>query len=1095
MSTNASARVSPQSLNDDVPLKPTLVRSISSPQCDEDHRPISCPCSMSLCSQTGYLLVASADERLVVYGLAQPSIAPNHFEIYRRPQRRRKRLCHRPLVKWSWHTSRSDVFALAVNGSGPAGVNFYRKCENGDIVSISAAPSSLSTRRPSVFSSSILLSTNKYVTAMDWSSIAQNYFASSYSDGFTFVWDYRDVQVPFCRINAFWPVVRSHWSSFNSNLINVAAGRRVLVYDIRNTGRHLTCIDTDHDELVDMDWNRFNQNRVVTAGRDGKIKLWYISRMGTYKRCTIQLLPNTKKSRIDRVSFYPGSNTVVATTTSSKRSNRGAFDDYTTRLNLIDFSFPPSGPASYSVRDVVGASGSGRLIDFEFYEDPSVNSAQPDCYSIRSSSSDIQSINQSTTQMVTCSTDAILRLWPPLSIMNEVLPKTDWAPFLDENIRSGNLRSQDGPPSYEDDQDSPTCKTVPTNTDDMVRLELLAIRNSQFPCLKLLKFTRTYCQFLVQIDVQSNVILKADYGPVIHNHRFDFQHTRRIEPVFTLSEPVPIHGVLLRAQEYARSINSPRFLVTCLREVSKALLATSTVTKSNDPVKKRNAQQYDRSFVVCRNVDRSFKDQRLHQIWMILKKIASCTEPTCSTWSPAEYKFIDKVLTHYSQKNEYLTVVLILAASRLVADEAFFDRFRSYLPIVERYADQLYQWSLHNRHAELIKLQLCVLFQGVHYNVRFVANACREGYVSRNENQHSFFCSNVSEEKKRIVGIHGTIKVFENKEVQCTHRGPVNGKCRRRHFLAQVVTVDGSGRNKSPKKSFTFLKKGEGIARFRNPVIKNYENEDEDFFLIKRDHASWNDNQYSKNMNSVENRTFVNMDKQDDGKVNEIEQIDASLKEWDVLSEDELDAETEGLSKEAKQRLNDWFNANMPEKITIDKSKSREQLETGSLQKTLKTKIAQLEQTMNAFSRENRVLLKLMRDNEEAKHRLQEDRTVFEKQRKVELEKFKDWKKRENERLTKENEKLEEKVKQMKSECTNGEYVKQIESLNSRINGLKLEIKQKERSYVMNESKLKTKIVELERENGELKGRAKTLETRRNELASKLNALQREMVD
>ncbi|KAI0988981.1 hypothetical protein GJ496_007707 [Pomphorhynchus laevis] len=228
------------------------------------------------------------------------------------------RASFRSLVKWSYQRS-NPVFAYcSING-----VSFY-VCRSTDAVC---------TEIPCC-SSSIPYSNCRSVRALDWSSISENLLALALCKSSVDIYDYRDCKKSVICLNANLPICRIHWSSFNANMMTVSTTPGcIMVYDIRkctstsfsHTVNHdfeqhtskfgqgcLACIFTKHDEMLDSDWNQFNQHRMTTLGSNGLLKVWDLTSLKSSKHeVQVQMSDNPSGC----VRFIPQSNQIVVCTT------------------------------------------------------------------------------------------------------------------------------------------------------------------------------------------------------------------------------------------------------------------------------------------------------------------------------------------------------------------------------------------------------------------------------------------------------------------------------------------------------------------------------------------------------------------------------------------------------------------------------------------------------------------------------------------------------------------------------------------------------------------------------------------------------------
>ncbi|XP_033747496.1 centromere protein J-like [Pecten maximus] len=152
----------------------------------------------------------------------------------------------------------------------------------------------------------------------------------------------------------------------------------------------------------------------------------------------------------------------------------------------------------------------------------------------------------------------------------------------------------------------------------------------------------------------------------------------------------------------------------------------------------------------------------------------------------------------------------------------------------------------------------------------------------------------------------------------------------------------------------------------------------------------------------------------------------------------------------------------------------------GVQSKLLREKLAELEKEIEKFRSENTNLEKLRKEREEGLTKLKKEIGEFEKEKNVELQRIQEYKKEEMKKLRHEK-KMFEKYQKASRALPDKKEREEIEMLKKQLQELQEEMKRKDTRWTNSTSRLRSKIDQLEQENGELKEEIKLMEKKRLE--------------
>ncbi|XP_070203856.1 centromere protein J-like isoform X2 [Littorina saxatilis] len=152
----------------------------------------------------------------------------------------------------------------------------------------------------------------------------------------------------------------------------------------------------------------------------------------------------------------------------------------------------------------------------------------------------------------------------------------------------------------------------------------------------------------------------------------------------------------------------------------------------------------------------------------------------------------------------------------------------------------------------------------------------------------------------------------------------------------------------------------------------------------------------------------------------------------------------------------------------------------GIQSKVLREKLAELETEIEKFRTENAALDKLRRDREEGLNKLKEEIARFEQEKSDELRRLEEFKAQETKKLKHERKLFETYQKQVRS-MPDKKDREEIETLKRQLTDLQDEMKRKESRWTSTQTRLKTRITELEGENAEMREEMKMMERKRLE--------------
>ncbi|XP_060074604.1 centromere protein J-like [Ylistrum balloti] len=152
----------------------------------------------------------------------------------------------------------------------------------------------------------------------------------------------------------------------------------------------------------------------------------------------------------------------------------------------------------------------------------------------------------------------------------------------------------------------------------------------------------------------------------------------------------------------------------------------------------------------------------------------------------------------------------------------------------------------------------------------------------------------------------------------------------------------------------------------------------------------------------------------------------------------------------------------------------------GVQSKLLREKLSELEKEIEKFRSENANLEKLRKEREEGLTKLKKEIGDFEKEKNAELQRIQEYKKEEMKKLRHEK-KMFEKYQKASRAIPDKKEREEIEMLKKQLQELQEEMKRKDTRWTNSTSRLRSKIDQLEQENGELKEEIKLMEKKRLE--------------
>ncbi|XP_021345234.1 centromere protein J-like [Mizuhopecten yessoensis] len=156
----------------------------------------------------------------------------------------------------------------------------------------------------------------------------------------------------------------------------------------------------------------------------------------------------------------------------------------------------------------------------------------------------------------------------------------------------------------------------------------------------------------------------------------------------------------------------------------------------------------------------------------------------------------------------------------------------------------------------------------------------------------------------------------------------------------------------------------------------------------------------------------------------------------------------------------------------------------GVQSKLLREKLTELEKEIEKFRSENANLEKLRKEREEGLTKLKKEIGDFEIEKNTELQRIQDYKKEEMKKLRHEK-KMFEKYQKASRSIPDKKEREEIEMLKRQLQELQEEIKRKDTRWTNSTSRLRSKIDQLEQENGELKEEINLMEKKRLEWLQK----------
>ncbi|XP_072043257.1 centrosomal P4.1-associated protein-like [Amphiura filiformis] len=166
---------------------------------------------------------------------------------------------------------------------------------------------------------------------------------------------------------------------------------------------------------------------------------------------------------------------------------------------------------------------------------------------------------------------------------------------------------------------------------------------------------------------------------------------------------------------------------------------------------------------------------------------------------------------------------------------------------------------------------------------------------------------------------------------------------------------------------------------------------------------------------------------------------------------------------------------------TLQKTKERP-IGDGVQSKLLRDKLAELEDEIERFRKENAMLAKLREEREKGLSSLQAEINEFQKQKTEELQRLQDFKDEEMKKLRREKKNFEKYQKAMRTMPDKKDRT-EIELLKNQLSDLQEELNKRESRWQANSARLKTRVDVLEKENTELEEEMeKLLEEKREKL-------------